>query len=158
MLLKYSLAITIIVFLILIDQLTKNYIVNNVLLLSSHHITSFFNIVHYHNSGAAFGILSDLESTNFFIKNFFYIIPTFIVIYLVYLLYKINKIHYVSIISLSFIIAGAIANLIDRIRYGYVIDFLDFHLFGYHWPAFNVADSTIVIGVMMIIFLKNEII
>ncbi len=109
-------------------------------------ITDFFNIVKVWNRGVSFGMFNDLEHS----KLIFVIIVAFISIILLIWLYKSKN----SIVSyaISFIIGGALGNMIDRIENSAVADFLDFHLFGYHWPAFNLADSAVFVGVAILIF------
>jgi signal peptidase II len=136
------------------DLLSKKMIFaildNNVLDGNIHHpqikITSFFNLVRVRNNGVSFGMFHNLE----YAQIVFSILQIAIIIVLLILLYKNTK-GYLTI-AFSLIIGGALGNLIDRIRYKAVADFLDFHLFAYHWPAFNLADSVIFIGVAMLLF------
>ena len=154
-----------IIFVILfLDQITKHWAVNFIEEIIEKtngvhtHVkkTSFFNIVLVHNTGISFGMFNNI----YFMKYIIFFIILFITIFLIYLLWKSkNKI---DIIAFSFIIAGAIGNIIDRINYGAVIDFLDFHIGNLHWPAFNVADSVICVGVFLyllndLFFKKNDI-
>ena len=109
-------------------------------------ITPFFNIVLTWNSGISFGIFSNQGSFSVIILS---TLATLIVFFLaVWLMKAVNK---KLIIGLICIIGGAIGNIIDRVYHGAVIDFLDFHIKSYHWPAFNVADSCIFIGATLII-------
>lgn len=128
-----------------LDQITKYFIVEKVPL---HHsievIKNFFNITYAQNTGAAFSMLKG--KTNLF----FVIVPIAIMI-MVYLLIKSDKKDYLTRIGCLFVIGGAIGNLIDRIANKYVIDFLDFKIFGYDFPVFNVADCFVTIGVILII-------
>lgn len=135
--------------LVVIDQVSK-YIVSRINSINSLHfvvIDGFFNITYAENEGAAFSILQG--------KRIYFIIITFVVIIglVIYLLKENAK--GIEKICLILIMAGAIGNLIDRIIHGYVIDFLDFNIFGYDFPIFNVADSYITIGV--ILFILNEL-
>ncbi len=117
-------------------------------------ITNFFNIVKVWNTGVSFGMFNDLE----YGALIFCAIVAVITVVLLVWLYK-NDSPLVSY-AISFIIGGALGNLIDRMNNGAVADFLDFHLYGYHWPAFNLADSAVFVGVAIILFddliLKNN--
>jgi signal peptidase II len=112
-------------------------------------IPGFFNITHIHNSGAIFGILSGsgklpvfliLTGTSLFALGF-----------VVYYFVKTPAADRLTKISLALILAGALGNLTDRILRGYVIDFLDFHVGVHHWPFFNVADSCITVGALLLV-------
>lgn len=108
-------------------------------------ITSFFNIVRVVNYGVSFGLFSDLKYGQFILSA----ITIIIVAFVIYLLWKTDK-KYDTVVY-SMIIAGGLGNLYDRVIYGGVFDFLDFHIWGYHWPAFNVADSLICVGIGLIL-------
>lgn len=109
-------------------------------------VTNYFNIVQVVNYGVSFGMFNGLQYGQIILS----IITLAIVLFVGYLLWKTDK--NINVISYSFIIAGGIGNLYDRITFGGVYDFLDFHINGYHWPAFNLADSLICIGVAIILF------
>ncbi len=108
-------------------------------------ITSFFNLVAVWNNGVSFGMFSSYEYS----KIIFSAIVALILIIMLIWLYR-NKNIYLTY-AIAFIIGGAIGNLFDRLKYGAVADFLDFHLASYHWPAFNIADSFVFIGVAMLL-------
>lgn len=108
-------------------------------------ITSFFNLVKVWNKGVSFGMFNDFAHS----QVLFSVIVSLIVIFLLIWLYR-NKSLYLMI-AISLIIGGALGNLSDRIKYGAVADFLDFHINQYHWPAFNLADSFVFIGVFMLL-------
>ena len=129
------------------DQVTKWWIINYIMQpIKTLPITPFFNIVLTWNSGISFGIFSNQGSFSVIILS---TLATLIVFFLaVWLMKAENK---KLIIGLICIIGGAIGNIIDRVYHGAVIDFLDFHIKSYHWPAFNVADSCIFIGATLII-------
>ncbi|QNO16331.1 signal peptidase II [Alkalicella caledoniensis] len=130
--------IIIILGIILIDQISKLIIVNNMVLGQSIPvINNFFHITYVRNPGAAFGILA-------YRTEFFIIITTLVVIILGYYVYKLKKDQLLLKIAFALQIGGAIGNFIDRIREGYVVDFLDFKVWS---PVFNIADMAIVIGV-----------
>jgi len=128
---------------ILIDQLTKITITKTFQLGEEKFITSFFNLVLAYNKGAAFSFLSNSGGWQ---RYFFTGIGIIAAIFIVYLLKK-NGSQRMFAWALSLILGGALGNVIDRLAYGHVIDFLDFHWRGLgHFPAFNVADSAICIG------------
>lgn len=128
---------------ILLDYFTKQLIVSNFSLTDSYLLLPFIRIVHVQNPGAAFGILQYLGN-NVFI--FFSIVAIICI-----LIYKSKIPIGLEFFSLSLILGGAIGNLIDRLTKGKVIDFIDFFVGNWHWPAFNIADSALTIG--MILFL-----
>jgi signal peptidase II len=103
-----------------------------------------------HNTGAAFGLLANLPPE--IREPFFLVLPSLTLTAILYAYYKLPDEDVMSIYGLILIVGGALGNLIDRVRLGYVVDFLDFHWYGkYHFPAFNVADSAICIGVGILI-------
>ena len=147
-------SILFVILLVVLDQASKIYLtlVNKTSPIDLEVIRGFFRITYTCNDGAAFSILKG--------KRVFFIIMTIIVVFfIVYYLLK-NKVCWVEKYSLLLIISGAVGNLIDRIMYGYVIDFLDFIIFGYDFPVFNIADSFITIGaiglIISILFLNKE--
>ncbi len=109
-------------------------------------VFDFFNIVHVWNRGVSFGMFNQLENSHII----FSVLQFLIIFVLFFWLYRNEKLH--SSWALGLIIGGAFGNLIDRIRNGAVADFLDFHIGSYHWPAFNLADSCVFIGVMILLF------
>lgn len=121
-------------------------------------ITDFFNITYVQNTGAAFGFLA--QATPAFRIPFFIIVPILALLSIFLVFRKVSDTDRKFSLALSLVISGALGNLIDRLRLGYVIDFLDFHWRrAYHFPAFNVADSAICIGVGLILldlFLEHE--
>ena len=113
-------------------------------------IPSFFNITYVRNYGAAFGILS--STSEIFRKIFFLSIPPLACVLLLALIYQFKTNQKKEILACSFIFAGALGNFIDRWQYGYVVDFIDFHLdHKWNWPAFNIADVAIVAGVLYLL-------
>jgi signal peptidase II len=148
---KYFPLITMVLMLVVIDQLTKFYIDSNFVLYQSLEVISgYFNITYIRNSGVAFGILSGFKGI---VSQIIFIFISLIAISAIIIIYRGTDDKMIfSRISLSLILSGAIGNMIDRIfRGGEVIDFLDFHWKSYHWPAFNIADSCITIGVGLLI-------
>lgn len=133
-----------------IDQLTKLLIVHYFTLYQSTVILpGFFSLTYVTNRGAAFSIFADVESPW---RHYFFVgIGIIALLALTLMWFKIPKSSQIKAIGLPLIAGGALGNLIDRIRYGEVIDFLDFYLNSYHWPAFNVADIAICTGVFLYI-------
>lgn len=127
---------------VLIDQITKVTITRLLTYGESLPVTSFFNLVLAHNKGAAFSFLATQGGWQ---RYFFTGIAVAAVIFIIYLL-KRHAGQRLFCWALALILGGAIGNLIDRVLYGYVIDFLDFYVGKWHWPAFNVADMAIVGG------------
>lgn len=154
---KYLILIALAGAVVAIDQATKLYVHTHFRLGESITvIQDYFNLTYVRNMGAAFGIfasppefLSGLADTwDVFRKIFFLSVPPIALIVIMTLLHRTPSKDKLQVVSLSIVFGGAIGNYIDRIQYGYVIDFLDFHIGNwYTWPAFNVADSAIVIGV-----------
>ncbi len=131
---------------IVFDQITKIIIKSNLRLYENITIIpKFFSLRYVENTGAAFSIL---ESGTYLL-----IIISFLVLF--YLIYYLNKeknnLDNITILTLGMIMSGIVGNLIDRVLYNKVVDFLSFNIFGYHFPVFNVADSLIVIGVIILI-------
>jgi signal peptidase II len=137
------------------DQFSKHLIVSGMELYQMHAvIPGFFNLVHVTNKGAAFSMFASIDSP---LRHYFFVlVNAAAVIGLTVAALRMAKHHPLYHVSFALIGAGALGNLIDRLRYGAVIDFLDFYLGRYHWPAFNVADSAICVGVA-ILFLLNII-
>ena len=105
-------------------------------------VTGFFNLVVVWNRGVSFGMLSGLGEYSAVILS------ALSLTIVVFLLFWLRRAHRVAmVVAIGCVIGGAVGNVIDRIRFGAVFDFLDFHVAGWHWPAFNIADSAIVLGV-----------
>lgn len=135
---------------VVVDQATKVYVMETMRLHESIPvITNLFSITYIRNPGAAFGFLSSSSSSFRFV--FFGLTSIFAVGLLGMILVRMPKDDWMGRLSVAGILGGAIGNLLDRLRYGEVIDFLDFYINGYHWPAFNVADSAITVGVVFLI-------
>jgi len=139
------------VVIVLLDQVTKIAIVKNFFLHESRPvIDGFFNIVYVMNPGAAFGFLAG--ASEMFRYIFFIGITVLVMALIIYYIVKSTSQNIIYIISLTLIFGGAVGNLIDRIRFGSVVDFLDIYIGTAHWPAFNVADSSISIGAVLMIW------
>jgi signal peptidase II len=138
--------ILLIFFVVLADQLTKLWILSSLPLYGKRTIVpGIFNLVHVTNTGAAFGLLAGDQA---WWRQAFFIVVALVALVAVFVAYRQSKARPLLFISaVGLIVGGALGNLIDRIRFGAVVDFLDFYVKNYHWPAFNVADSAITTGV-----------
>jgi signal peptidase II len=132
---------------VLIDQLTKIAIERAFDYGDVHPITGFFNLVLTYNKGAAFSFLASASGWQ---KHFLTVVGIGASLFILYLLARHGSQRLFSL-ALAMILGGAIGNVIDRLAYGHVVDFLDFHVGGWHWPAFNVADSAIVGGAILLV-------
>jgi len=134
---------------VLLDQATKLYIDGTMALHASYPvIDGFFSITYVRNPGAAFGFLAGAPAV---FRSLFFVGVTILAVSLIlYYLYKNPFRGPLLTISLALILAGALGNLIDRLRFGEVIDFLDVYIGTTHWPAFNVADSAISVGAVVL--------
>lgn len=145
---------------ILLDQITKLLIQKAIRLNESVVVIhDFFSLTYIRNPGAAFGLFAD-QSVGFR-SIFFLVISVVALSILFFFLAQTSKEDRSGLIAISLLFGGAIGNLIDRVRLGEVIDFLDFYVGRFHWPAFNVADSAITIGISLLMFnlfwLKKEV-
>ena len=132
-----------------LDQLTKQWVEEAFVLYESLPVTSFFNLTLVYNTGAAFSFLADAGGWQ---RWFFLILALVICTYLVYWLLQMKKDQLLLPFAIAMIIGGAIGNVVDRMLHGHVIDFLDFYYQQWHWPAFNLADSAITLGVILFIW------
>lgn len=108
----------------------------------------FFNLLYVHNYGAAFSFLSNQGGWQ---RWLFTAIAIAVVIMLMFWMRKLPASEKWSNVAYALIIGGAVGNVFDRLVHGFVVDYLDFHWYGYHWPAFNLADSAICVGAIMIV-------
>lgn len=131
-------------FVVLADQASKLAVAATMRLYQSIPVVPFFNLTYVHNPGAAFSFLSDAGGWQ---RWFFALLAFAIGIVIAAWLARLKQHEGVLAAALSLVLGGAIGNLIDRLAYGYVIDFLDVYYRSWHWPAFNVADSAITVGV-----------
>ena len=132
---------------ILIDQLTKITIEKRFDSGEVVPVTSFFNLVLAYNKGGAFSVLASASGWQ---RGFLIAVAIAASTFILYLLAKHGH-QRLFALALAMILGGAVGNVIDRITYGHVIDFLDFHWVGWHWPAFNLADSAIVGGAALLV-------
>lgn len=134
---------------ILLDQATKLAVIDQLTAyVDVIPLTGFFNLVHVHNTGAAFSLFADQPGWQ---RWFFLAIAGIATVVILHLLRKTEG-RPLFASALALILGGAIGNVIDRLLYGHVIDFLDFYLGSWHWPAFNVADSAITVGAALLIW------
>ncbi|WP_326533263.1 signal peptidase II [Pseudorhodoferax sp.] len=129
------------------DQWTKQWILDRYQHGDATVITSFFNIVRAHNPGAAFSFLAGASGWQ---RWFFTAIGVGAAVFIVWLL-RAHAGQRLFSLALAMILGGAIGNVVDRLQHGYVVDFLDFHWAGWHFPAFNIADSGITVGAALLI-------
>ena len=139
---------------LLLDQLTKLLIVGSMSLGDSQTLTSFFNLVRVHNSGAAFSMLSNASGWQRWLFTGIGVVATGFMVWML----RSHPTQKLFCFALALVLGGAVGNVIDRLAYGHVIDFLDFHwdwleplFFQGHFPAFNVADSAISVGTACLI-------
>ena len=148
---KLGRVLIIVVVIVALDQATKAIVDRTMPLYHSIPIIeNFFNLTYIRNTGAAFGILA--RTGDLFRRTFLIGFSIAAIGFIILMLRRLPQDEKILTAALGFILGGAIGNLIDRLLYGEVIDFLDFYWSRYHWPAFNVADSFITIGVVVILF------
>ena len=139
----YALAMLVVV----LDQLTKYWISASFGYGETRAVTGFFNLVLTHNTGAAFSFLAAASGW----QRGFFIAIALVAIAVIGVLLLRHPGERLFCLALALILGGAIGNVIDRIALGYVVDFLDFYAAGWHWPAFNVADSAITAGAALLV-------
>ena len=134
--------------LVIADQLTKMMVLGSLELYESIEITSFFSLTHVHNYGAAFSFLADEDGwQQYFLVSISVIASIAIILWM----RKTSTKQPYKLIALSLILSGAIGNLIDRAVFGFVIDFINLHYQDFYWPVFNVADTAITLGVILLL-------
>jgi len=133
---------------VILDQASKLAIAGSMQLYQSIEIVPYFNLTYVHNTGAAFSFLSEAGGwQRWFFAGLALVISVVIAVWLA----RLKRHETLLAVALSMILGGAIGNLIDRLAYGYVIDFLDVYYQTWHWPAFNIADSAITLGVILML-------
>ena len=133
---------------VVLDQVTKQWVIDSFRLMESLTVTSFFNLVLVLNPGASFSFLAGAGGWQ---KWFFVVLALGVSVWLVIMLRQ-HAGEKLLPLALSLILGGALGNVIDRLRFDAVVDFLDFYIGNYHWPAFNIADSAICIGAMLLVY------
>lgn len=144
---KLYISLSIASIILTLDLITKRWVESSLFHGQQIPVTDFFNLVLTYNAGAAFSFLSEESGWQ---RWFLSSLAAGASIFIVYLLHK-HAANKLFCISLSLILGGALGNLWDRITLGHVVDFLDFYVGSYHWPAFNVADAAIVVGAILMI-------
>ena len=133
---------------LVIDQVTKLWAERALTLYAPVEVTSFFNLTLVYNPGAAFSLFSTAGGWQRWALS---AVALGVGLLIVGWLARLPRQAWVQVASLGLILGGAIGNLVDRIRVGMVVDFLDFHFAGLHWPAFNVADAAITVGALFLV-------
>ncbi|OYU28847.1 MAG: signal peptidase II [Burkholderiales bacterium PBB2] len=145
---KLGLWLGIALVIILLDQFTKVLILGNFQLGDSRYVTSFFNVVRVHNTGAAFSFLANAAGWQ---RWFFVGLGAVATVFILVMLKRHGQ-QTLFATALSLILGGAIGNVIDRLLHGYVVDFIQVHWSGRAFPSFNVADSAITVGAVLLIW------
>lgn len=136
------------VLVVILDQVSKFYVVKELSFQPPMELVSWLNLIIAHNTGAAFSFLGDAGGWQ---RWLFVVLASIVSIVLIVWIYKLPKNSYWLACSLALILGGAVGNLIDRVRFGYVIDFIDFHIDTWHFATFNIADTAISIGAVMLL-------
>jgi signal peptidase II len=136
---------------VILDLVTKLWVMQALPLGAQIPVVKgFFNLVHVHNRGVAFGLLAGWSAS--FARLFFICTTCLVLVVVGYLWWRLPPDHWPAALGYSLIFTGAVGNLVDRIRWGEVVDFLDVYWGRYHWPAFNVADSLVCVGAGILIW------
>ncbi|MBO6782109.1 MAG: signal peptidase II [Alphaproteobacteria bacterium] len=140
-------ALVFVIVLIVADQILKQVMLSLVFFPPRIiEVTGFFNLVPVWNTGVSFGLLGDSSTSRWVLVVVALVIVAVLVVWLV------RAGGGIVAFALALVIGGALSNVIDRVIYGAVIDFIDIHGFGFHWPAFNLADTTIVVGTALLLY------
>jgi len=139
--------------LVILDQLTKQIVVSLFTLGESMVINSYLSWTYIQNTGAAFSILSGGGAIQ---KAFLLGVSLFVSLMVMVWIHKTPAIYRQRLFGQFILLSGALGNLLDRAQYGYVVDFIDVHYQNYYWPVFNVADSLIFIGVILLVFERRQ--
>jgi signal peptidase II len=140
---------------VILDQLSKNWVVANFELYQSVQVNGFFNLTYVRNTGAAFSFLHDAGGWQ---RWFFTVLGLGVSGLILWWLKQTKREQVMLPCAFSLILGGALGNVLDRIQYGYVVDFFDLYYQQWHWPAFNIADSAICLGAILLIvdMFKNK--
>ena len=155
---KYWILIIVCLLVLFLDQWTKLIIQRSLSLYQRIEVIhGFFNLVHVRNTGGAFGIFGGEGGG---VGSLFFVVVSVVAIgSILILLTRLKEDEVIISLSFSLILSGAVGNLIDRLWHGEVVDFLDFYVSSYHWPAFNIADSAICVGIglmILVLFVKDH--
>ena len=132
---------------VVVDQLSKWLVLRNISFGETIYVAPFWNWVLAFNPGAAFSLLADQPGWQ---RWFFTVLALAISIWIAFMLRQHPQQKLLSL-ALTLVMGGALGNVIDRVRFGAVVDFVQWHVAGYYWPAFNVADSAITIGAVLLV-------
>jgi signal peptidase II len=132
---------------IVLDQFTKTLILGDFRLGDSRHVTSFFNVVRVHNTGAAFSFLAGAAGW----QRWFFVTLGFVATGFIVWMLRSHPSQKLFCFAVTMIMGGALGNVIDRLLHGYVVDFIQVHAGGWYFPSFNVADSAITLGAILLI-------
>ena len=148
---KYWVLLVVCFWILFVDQWTKHAVQQRLVLYQKVEVIhGFFNLVHVRNTGGAFGIFGGEKGG---LGSLLFVVVSLVAIgSILFLFIRLKEDEKTLSLSLSLVLSGAIGNLIDRLRFGEVVDFLDFYLFSFHWPAFNIADSAICFGIGLMAF------
>ncbi|MEJ2385458.1 MAG: signal peptidase II [Xanthomonadales bacterium] len=133
---------------IVLDLYTKQLATESLVLYRPYEVFSWLNMTLAHNYGAAFSFLSSAGGWQ---RTFFIVLASVVSVVLLVWLLRLPRREWLTGLGLALVLGGAIGNLVDRVRLGYVVDFIDVHVKGWHYPAFNVADSAITCGVALLV-------
>ncbi|HEX2013114.1 MAG TPA: signal peptidase II [Roseateles sp.] len=133
---------------IVLDQFSKTLILGHFQLGDSRFVTSFFNVVRVHNTGAAFSFLAGASGWQ---RWFFVVLGVVATVFITWMLRRHGH-QTLFATALSLILGGAIGNVVDRLLHGYVVDFIQLHWGGWYFPSFNIADSAITVGAILLIW------
>ena len=147
---KYAYSLGLAALVLILDQISKYFVLLHLNLFQPIEITPFFNLTLAYNTGAAFSFLNQAGGWQ---QWLFGIVAVFVCGVILCWIHRLPIQRLGRITALSLILGGAIGNLVDRIYYGYVVDFIDLHINQYHWPVFNIADTAITVGAIVLIIL-----
>ncbi len=146
---KHKLYYLLFLVLVSLDQFTKQIFMSSYDLGQSVFVNTYLSWTYLQNTGAAFSIMAD---GGFIQKTFLLSVSVLVSIWLVFWIQKTSGLHLQKLFGQFLLLSGAVGNLIDRAQSGFVIDFIDVHVNGFYWPVFNLADSFIFLGVVLILF------
>ena len=132
---------------VVLDQLTKALILDQFQLGDTRYVTPFFNVVRVHNSGAAFSFLAGASGW----QRWFFVVLGFVASGFIVWMLRSHPAQRLFCFAVTMIMGGALGNVLDRLLHGYVVDFLQFHAGGWYFPSFNLADSAITLGAVLLI-------
>jgi len=150
---KHKLYYLLFIVLVSLDQFTKQIFMSSYDLGKSVFVNTYLSWTYLQNTGAAFSIMAD---GGFIQKTFLLTVSVLVSIWLVFWIQRTPALHLQKLFGQFLLLSGAVGNLIDRAQFGFVIDFIDVHVNGFYWPVFNLADSFIFLGVVLILFERKS--